>query len=81
MGEYISFGGLEARPAAYPTPLQEGGPPMPHYEFHCERCQKEVTLTLSIGERERGDYKCPDCGGKKLEPLLATFFSKTSRKA
>lgn len=54
---------------------------MPHYDFHCERCQKEVTLTLSIGERERGDYKCPDCGGKKLEPLLGTFFSKTSRKA
>jgi putative FmdB family regulatory protein len=54
---------------------------MPHYEFHCERCRKEVTLNLSIGERERGDYKCPDCGGKQLEPLLATFFSKTSRKA
>ena len=30
---------------------------MPHYEFYCERCKKEVTLTLSIGERERGDYK------------------------
>ena len=54
---------------------------MPHYEFYCERCKKEVTLILSIGERERGDYKCPDCGGKTLEPLLATFFSKTSRKA
>ena len=39
---------------------------MPHYEFHCERCKKEVTLTLSIGERERGDYKCPGCGGTKL---------------
>jgi putative FmdB family regulatory protein len=54
---------------------------MPHYEFYCERCKKEVALTLSIGQRERGDYKCPGCGGTKLQPLMGTFFSKTSRKA
>ena len=54
---------------------------MPHYEFYCEHCKKEVTLTLSIGERERRTYKCPGCGGKKLEPLMATFFSQTSKKA
>jgi putative FmdB family regulatory protein len=54
---------------------------MPDYEFYCERCRKEVTLTLSIGERERGDYKCPSCGSKKLEPLMSPFFSQTSRKA
>ena len=54
---------------------------MPPYEFYCEQCEKEVTLTLSIGERERRDYKCPDCGGKKLQPLMGTFFSQTSRKA
>ena len=53
---------------------------MPHYEFYCEQCKKEVTLTLSIGERERRDYKCPDCGGKKLQPLMGTFFSQTSKK-
>jgi putative FmdB family regulatory protein len=54
---------------------------MPHYEFYCEHCKKEVTLTLSIGQRERGDYQCPGCGGKKLEPLMGTFFSQMSRKA
>lgn len=54
---------------------------MPHYEFYCERCKKEVALTLSIGQRERGDYKCPSCGGAKLQPLMGTFFSQTSRKA
>jgi hypothetical protein len=37
-------------------------------------------VTLSIGQRERWDYKCPDCGGKKLQPLLGTFFTQTSRK-
>ena len=51
---------------------------MPHYEFYCEQCKKEVALTLSIGQRERGDYKCH--GGKKLQPLLGTFFTQTSRK-
>ena len=43
---------------------------MPHYEFYCERCKKE-----------RGEYKCPGCGGKQLQPLMGTFFSQTSRKA
>jgi putative FmdB family regulatory protein len=67
--------------SSLPAERQQGGPTMPHYEFHCERCKKDVTLTLSIGERERGDYKCPDCGGKNLQPLMGTFFSQTSRKA
>lgn len=54
---------------------------MPHYEFYCEHCKKEVTLGQSIGQRERGDYKCPGCGGKKLEPLMGTFFSQMSGTA
>jgi len=54
---------------------------MPHYEFHCEKCEKEVTLTMSIAERERGGYKCPDCGGKALKLLMGTFFSQTARKS
>ena len=35
---------------------------MPLYEFFCDKCQKEVSLTLSISEREKGDAKCPQCG-------------------
>jgi putative FmdB family regulatory protein len=54
---------------------------MPLYEFHCEKCKKDVSMTLTIGERERGEYKCPECKGKKLQPLMGTFFSKTSRKS
>jgi putative FmdB family regulatory protein len=53
---------------------------MPNYEFYCEKCKKEVAMTLSIGERERGSYSCPACGSKDLQPLMGTFFSKTSRK-
>jgi putative FmdB family regulatory protein len=53
---------------------------MPLYEFLCPRCQKEVALTLTFKERESGDAKCPDCR-TKLEPVMAPFFSKTSRKS
>lgn len=54
---------------------------MPHYEFFCAKCKKEVAMTLTLKEREGGEYKCPGCGGKQLQPLMGTFFSKTSRKA
>ncbi|MBI3457344.1 MAG: zinc ribbon domain-containing protein [Candidatus Rokubacteria bacterium] len=53
---------------------------MPVYEFFCARCQKEVSLTLTIKERETGSTKCPACGAG-LEPLMATFYSKTSKKS
>jgi len=54
---------------------------MPLYEFYCDKCQKEVSMTLSISEREKGAAKCPECGSRDLRPLVGTFFSKTSRKS
>ena len=54
---------------------------MPSYEFFCTKCSKEVSLPMTISEREPGEYKCPACGAKALQPLMGTFFSKTSRKS
>ncbi len=54
---------------------------MPSYEFYCPECQKEVSFTLTIKERDAGGVKCPHCGGSNLQPLMANFFSKTSRKS
>ena len=54
---------------------------MPLYEYYCDKCQREVTLTLSFSEHEKGKIKCPKCGGKALRPLVRTFFSQTSRKS
>jgi putative FmdB family regulatory protein len=54
---------------------------MPHYEFYCAKCKKEVTMFLTLGKRERGEYKCPGCGGKQLQPLMGTVFTQTSRKS
>ncbi len=54
---------------------------MPVYEYYCEKCEREVQLTLSIREHDTGAIKCPKCGAKGLRPLLSTFSSQTSRKS
>jgi putative FmdB family regulatory protein len=51
------------------------------YEYHCDKCAREVTLTLSIREHEKGEIKSPKCGGKTLQPLLSAFMSQTSKKS
>ena len=53
---------------------------MPVYEYHCDKCNREVTLTLSIREHGKG-VKCPKCGGESLRPLLSAFMSQTSKKS
>jgi putative FmdB family regulatory protein len=53
---------------------------MPVYEFHCERCNKDVALTLTLRERETGSARCPDCRSP-LAPVMASFYSKTSKKS
>jgi putative FmdB family regulatory protein len=54
---------------------------MPLYEYFCEKCQREITVPMSISEHEKGTAACPGCGGRELRPLVGSFFSKTSRKS
>lgn len=54
---------------------------MPVYEYFCEGCRKEVAITMTISEHDRGGATCPACGGRDLRQLVGTFFSKTSRKS
>ena len=54
---------------------------MPVYEYQCDKCQRQVTLRLSISKHEKGHAKCPKCGEKKLRPLISSFVSQTSRKS
>lgn len=54
---------------------------MPLYEYYCEKCHKDVTLTMSISERDKGAATCPQCGGREMRPLVGTFFAQTSRKS
>lgn len=32
---------------------------MPMYEYYCDRCDREVTLTLSISEHQKGPDPVP----------------------
>ena len=54
---------------------------MPLYEFYCDKCQREVSLTRTISEHDKGNAACPKCGSKKMRPLVGTFYSKTSKKS
>ena len=54
---------------------------MPLYEFYCEKCRREVSLTMTISERDKGKAACPKCGSRDLRPLLGTFFTQTSKKS
>ena len=54
---------------------------MPLYEFYCKKCQREVSLTMTITEHDKGKAACPQCGSRDLRPLLGTFFTQTSKKS
>jgi putative FmdB family regulatory protein len=54
---------------------------MPVYEFQCLDCKKRFTLPLTIGEFEKRKYKCPRCGGKKLEEQFTSINVVTSKKS
>jgi putative FmdB family regulatory protein len=54
---------------------------MPVYEYYCDACQREISVTMSMSERERAQPACPHCGGTALRPQVGTFFSRTSRKS
>jgi len=53
---------------------------MPIYEYYCPTCKREITITQTISERDRG-ASCPGCGSRKIEARLGIFFAKTSRKS
>jgi len=55
---------------------------MPTYDFHCAKCKKDFTVTLTLKEREKGKIKCPSCNSSnKVQPIYSSFFAKTSKKS
>lgn len=54
---------------------------MPVYEYRCLDCGKEFSVALSISEHDKGEAKCPACGGTNLKQRFSTFVAQTSRKA
>ena len=41
---------------------------MPIYEYHCDKCDREITVTLMISQHEKGKIECPKCGSKAATP-------------
>jgi putative FmdB family regulatory protein len=54
---------------------------MPLYEYFCEKCQREVTMPMTISQHDKGGVACPQCGSTKLRPQIGTVFTQTSRKS
>jgi putative FmdB family regulatory protein len=54
---------------------------MPRYDYYCDACQKEVTLTMTMSEHDTVAAACPECQGRPLRPLVGAFFARTSRKS
>lgn len=54
---------------------------MPLYEYRCDRCERDVTIPMSISQHDKGGATCPQCGDAGLRPQLGTVFTQTSRKS
>ena len=53
---------------------------MPTYEYVCKECGHQFELVERMSEHATA-HKCPKCGSEKVEPRVAQFFAKTSRKS
>jgi len=54
--------------------------PMPTYEYRCKDCAHEFERVEHLSEHE-GAHRCPKCGSENVEPVVAEFYAKTSRKS
>ncbi len=54
---------------------------MPTYDYQCEKCGKQFTLTQSMAEHDKKQTVCPECKSDKIIQLITPFIAKTSRKS
>lgn len=55
---------------------------MPVYDFQCNTCQKNFTLTLSIKEYEKNPRpKCLHCGSDDVKRIYTSVSVITSKKS
>ena len=54
---------------------------MPVYDYVCNDCQKAFELVLTLGEHDKGDIRCPKCGGQNVEQDAVAFNAVTSKKS
>ncbi|RJQ51481.1 MAG: zinc ribbon domain-containing protein [Desulfobacteraceae bacterium] len=54
---------------------------MPRYDFVCDQCKKEFTVTMSITDHGKRKPECPKCKSRKVVQQVSTFQTKTSKKS
>lgn len=54
---------------------------MPVYDFLCNACGKEFTLTLHLAEYEKHGFTCPHCQSTAVERAVSSCEVVTSRKS
>ena len=58
-----------------------GGVLMPIYDYHCKKCNKDFSVTMSMAEHEKKKVACPTCKGKRVTQLVSLFTAQTSKKS
>jgi putative FmdB family regulatory protein len=56
-------------------------PAMPTYEYRCQKCGKVFDREEHIAEHAKSHPSCPKCKSEAIQPVLADFFAKTSKKS
>jgi putative FmdB family regulatory protein len=56
-------------------------PGMPTYQYRCKKCGKSFERSEHIAEHEKSHPLCPKCSSRQVEPVLADFYAKTSKKS
>jgi putative FmdB family regulatory protein len=54
---------------------------MPTYDFHCPKCHRRFSRTMTISELVRRRQSCPSCHSKRVEKLVSGYFAITSKKS
>lgn len=54
---------------------------MPIYEYRCNGCAKNFSVTMSIAEHDKGGVTCPECKGASVVQQYTAFYAKTSKKS
>lgn len=54
---------------------------MPIYEYRCEKCAKNFSVTIHISEHDKGGMTCPECKGTAVVQQYTPFYAKTSKKS
>jgi putative FmdB family regulatory protein len=54
---------------------------MPTYRYHCRKCGEVFERVEHLAEHGQAPHECPKCRGREVEPVLGTFYAKTSKKS